>query len=227
MGQELKWNRKGIITVEAALVIPVIVGVIVMLYCLAMIEYQNVCARTQAMRTANRAAMNWKTIGAQYTVFDEDLKDTVFSEDTLSNGGKTGKNVITSESYANHEPYRFFTELFAPGDTKQENMQNYLENGMEEIGNIPAAIHMEMTKSTIEGDSGFNIFNRYVSVRLENIFHSPMLEFLDRMGFRVKRDYAVTAKARLTEPSDFVRNVSYIQELLRKNKRGSGQKEAQ
>ena len=114
MGQELKWNRKGIITVEAALVIPVIVGVIVMLYCLAMIEYQNVCARTQAMRTANRAAMNWKTIGAQYTVFDEDLKDTVFLEDTLSNGGKTGKNVITSESYANHEPYRFFTELFAP-----------------------------------------------------------------------------------------------------------------
>ena len=56
------------------------------------------------MRTANRAAMNWKTIGAQYTVFDEDLKDTVFLEDTLSNGGKTGKNVITSESYANHEP---------------------------------------------------------------------------------------------------------------------------
>lgn len=214
-----KTCRSGLLTVEAALVIPVMIGVIVLLYSLALIEYQNTVARTEAMRTANRAAMNWNTIGTAYehTIFHEDSKPAVFSGETSTETGKTGKNIITSESYAEHDPYRFFIELFTPGSTKQANMEKFLEQRMKENGEIKAGIQLELTKSEIKGDSGIHIFNRYVSVRLENSYNSPMLEFLDRMGFSVKKDYAITAKAKLTDPSDFVRIASYIQELIRKN----------
>lgn len=218
--EQLKTCRRGVITVEAALVIPVMIGVLVLLYSLALIEYQNTVARTEAMRAANRAAMNWNTIGTVYehTVFHEDSKPAVFSGETSTETGKTGKNIITSESYAEHDPYRFFIELFTPGSTKQENMEKFLEQRMKENAEIKAGIQLEMKKSEIKGDSGIHIFNRYVSVQLENSYNSPMLAFLDRMGFSVKKDYAITAKAKLTDPSDFVRNVSYIQELIRKNR---------
>ena len=211
------------ITVEAALVMPVVIGVLVLLYSLAIIEYQNVTARAEAMRAANRAAMNWNTIGGSYTVFDEDQKETVFFGESQPNGqpgnGKSGKNVITSSSYAEHDPYRFFIELFTTGSKKQSNMREYLDSRMAAAGKLETGIEATATDQGITGNSAIHIFNRYVSVTIDNTYSGPMMAFLDSMGFPVKKEYSVTAKAKLTEPADFVRNVSYIQELIRNKKR--------
>ena len=216
-------HRRGVITVEAALVMPVVIGVLVLLYSLAIIEYQNVTARAEAMRAANRAAMNWNTIGGSYTIFDEDQKETVFSGenqlDEQTGKGKSGKNVITSGTYAEHDPYRFFTELFAVGSKKQSNMRKYLDSRMAAVSKLETGIEATTTDQGITGNSAIHIFNRYVSVTIDNTYGGNIMAFLDGIGFPVKKDYRVTAKAKLTEPADFVRNVSYIQEIIRNKKK--------
>ena len=91
-------NRRGVITVEAALIMSVTIGVLVLLYSLAMIDNQNTVARAEAMRVASRVAQNWNLIGGDYSILNEDLKKTVFSADTVGDGseeaagekGKTG-----------------------------------------------------------------------------------------------------------------------------------------
>jgi len=210
--------QRGVITVEAALIMPVIIGILVLFYSLAMIEYQNVIARAEAMRVANRAAMNWNTIGGNYTIFDEDMKEPFFADGT-ENTGKSGKNIIVSASYEEHDPYRFFVELFTVGSKKQENMKKYLDRRMDDVREQEIGMQVTTTDHGIKGDSSIHIFNRYVSITIDNTYNSPMLEFLKGLGFSVKKDYSITVKAKLTEPADFVRNVSYIQELMRRRKK--------
>lgn len=210
--------RRGVITVEAALIMPVIIGILVLFYSLAMIEYQNVIARAEAMRVANRAAMNWNTIGGNYTIFDEDMKEAFFADGT-ENTGKSGKNIIVSASYEEHDPYRFFVELFTVGSKKQENMKKYLDRRMDDVRKQEIGMQVTTADHGIKGDSSIHIFNRYVSITIDNTYNSPMLEFLKGLGFSVKKDYSITVKAKLTEPADFVRNVSYIQELMRRRKK--------
>lgn len=213
-------NRKGVITVEAALIMSVTIGVLVLLYSLAMIEYQNTVARAEAMRVASRVAQNWNLIGGDYSILNEDLKKTVFSADTVGDGGeeaagekgKTGKNAIETASFMEHDPYRF---LFGPSKKKIENVQNYLNASMAKVGKLETGISAE-TEAEMSGKPEGNPFNRHIAVTIYNTYASPMLQFLDNIGFSVNRHYNITAKARVTEPAEFVRNVSYIMELIRK-----------
>lgn len=83
------------------------------------------------------------------------------------------------------------------------------------MGKLETGISAE-TKAEMSGKPEGNPFNRYIAVTIYNTYASPMLQFLDNMGFSVNRHYNITAKARVTEPAEFVRNVSYIMELIRK-----------
>lgn len=204
---------------EAALIMPVIFGVVFLFYSLALIQFQNVSVRATAMRVANRTAMNWNTLGKEHTILDEDLKATVYAGDNSGKTGKTGENAITSENFSEHDPYRFFIELFTAGKAKEEKMNKYLEMKIEKGGIRNAGLVSNLLSADISGDSGLHIFNRYISVTINNAYQNPVLELLDGMGFPQKRQYRITAKAKLTEPADFVRNVSYVQELLREWKK--------
>lgn len=201
----MKHKRQGSITVEAALVMPIIIIVMVLLYSLAIIQYSNVVTRTEAIRVASRVAMNWNTIGGTHDILAEDRRGEE----------KSGKNAINSESYAEHNPYRFFMELFTTGSRKTESMKTHLEKRMQTISSDELGMGISSTNE-ISNDKAYHLFNRYVEVKIDNTFSNPVLTLLDRMGFPVTKKYTVTAKAKITDPAEFVRNISFIQELLRK-----------
>ena len=111
----MKQKSRGVITVEAALVMPVILGTLFLLYSLAIVQYNNVVARSEAMRVANRVAMNWNTIGGTgHNILKEDQQPTVYKGESAPAGtaSRTGKDAIYSAAYEEHDPYRFFLELF-------------------------------------------------------------------------------------------------------------------
>lgn len=214
-------KRKGMITVEAALIMPVILGCIFLLYSLAMIQYGNIVTRAEAMRVANRVAINWNTIGGDgNTILTEDRKTPVYKGEQIPENPATGAHAISSASYEEHDPYRFFLELFTTGSQKKSNIQEYLNAQMADLSDTQAILDFDNT-STIENDKGYHIFNRYVEVTLTNVFNNPMIDLLDEMGFKQEKTYDVTVKAKLTEPAEFVRNVSFIQEYIREKKEES------
>lgn len=212
-------KRRGVITVEAALVMPVILGCIFLLYSLAMIQYGNIVTRTEAMRTANRVAMNWNVIGGkENNILTEDRKSVVYAGELSSSVGKSGKYAISSDTYKEHDPYRFFFELFGTGSQKKENINQYLTARMGSLSEQTPFFDFE-SMDELGSDSAIHIFNRYVRVKIQNTFHSPMIGLLAQVGYCQKDTYNITVKAKLTDPADFVRNVSYIEEIIRKNKK--------
>lgn len=213
---QTKQNRSGIITVEAALVMPIIIIVLILLYCLAIIQYENVAVRVYAIRTANRAALNWNTIGGDgHNILKEDTKAVIYQNEIAETTGKSGKNAITSVNFKEHDPYCFFTELSHTGLKKKKNMQAYLEYQMSLVKNLETGISCT-SSSEISSNGAIHIFNRYISVEVKNSYENPVFTLLERMGFPQQKNYVITAKAKLTNPTDFVRNISYIQELMRK-----------
>ena len=210
----MKQKTRGVITVEVALLMPIILATLFLLYSLAIIQYNNIVARSEAIRVANRVALNWNLIGGKKNnILTESLKPTVYEGQTSTVVGKTGKNAISSETYEDHNPYRFFIELFTTPSQKEENINRYLEKQMETIPTANSGITFT-SQNSVQSDSGIHLFNRYVSIT-ENNYSSPIFELLHNMGFPQKSQYSITAKAKLTEPADFVRNVSFLQELLR------------
>lgn len=237
----MKKKNRGVITVEAALVMPVVLATLFLIYSLALVQYNNVVTRSEAMRVANRVALNWNLIGGTgHNILKESNKEVVYAEDydaavnawvntiisqerdpnvintflTMSRNRMSGQNAISSSSFEEHDPYRFFIELFGTGSQKKTNINNYLATRMENVALTETGMEFTST-SSVKGDAGYHIFNRYVSVTLNNTFSNPIFQLLHNMGFDIGNEYSVTAKAKLTEPADFVRNVSFLEELLR------------
>ena len=222
----MKQKSRGVITVEAALVMPVILGTLFLLYSLAIVQYNNVIARSEAMRVANRVAMNWNTIGGTgHNILKEDQQPIVYKGESAAAGtaSRTGKDAIYSAGYEEHDPYRFFLELFEvkensifkSNSTKATNMKNYLNHQMAKVAEVETGVAMSST-SSVDSDEGYHIFNRYVSVTIDNNYSSPLFQVIENLtGYQIGKKYSVTAKAKLTEPAEFVRNVSFLEELLR------------
>lgn len=222
----MKQKSRGAITVEAALVMPVILGTLFLLYSLAIVQYNNVVARSEAMRVANRVARNWNTIGGTgHNILKEDLQTTVYQGESIPEGtaNRTGKDAIYSACYEEHAPYRFFLELFEVKEDswinsnakKAANINNYLNQQMAKVAEIETNMSMSST-SSVKSDPGTHILSRYVSVTIENNYSSPLFQVIENLtGYQIENKYSVTAKAKLTEPAEFVRNVSYLEELFR------------
>lgn len=195
-------NNTGMITVEACLIIPVIFLTLVFLYSICIIQFNNVVTRTNAIRTASRVAAYWNVLG--------DSKQTILNTDI-----KSGKDTISGSSFTEHDPYRGIVELFGTGNKKSQTIIAYLKAKEKEIPELGMGITMN-SSSEIKSDAGYHLFNRYISVTVNNLFHNPIEELLNHFGYHINSQYSITAKARLMESSEFVRNISFIKEQLKK-----------
>ncbi len=196
--------------VEAVLVLPVVILLICLIYQLAVIQYHNTVSRAEAMRIANRAAMSWNLIGgAEHNILLEDMKG--MKEEKTEE--KSGENAIHTRNYLQHDPYRFFMELFTAGSQKKQNLSKYLDANMKALGELACGITSE-DASQIGSDSAIHFFNRYVTVRIDNVYANPIQDVLANLGLQVGTQYSVEAMARLTEPAEFVRSISFIEEII-------------
>lgn len=208
--------------VEAVLVLPVVILLICLIYQLAVIQYQNTVSRAEAMRIANRAAMSWNLIGgAEHNILLEDMRGmeekTLGARPLIENDEKqkekSGENAIHTRNYLQHDPYRFFMELFTAGSQKKQNLSKYLDANMKALGELACGITSE-DASQIGSDSAIHFFNRYVTVRIDNVYANPIQDVLANLGLQVGTQYSVEAMARLTEPAEFVRSISFIEEII-------------
>ena len=215
----MKKKRTGVITVEAAIVMPIVIGAIFLLYTLAIVHYNNIAVRAEAMRVANRVATNWNVIGdAGHNILKEDTKVIQYQGDEVTAAGKTGKNAISSQNYLEHDPYRHIVQIFYIGDQKKTNIENYLKYRVNTLGDTTKGLSLVTTPESYnpDGQQGIEaIFGGYVEVAVNNTYSGTIFDEIEKvLNYKVDKDYRITAKAKFTEPAEFIRNMSFAQEVI-------------
>lgn len=110
--------------------------------------------------------------------------------------------------YTNHDPYRYIFD--SKVTDKAEKVAAYADGLMS-----ATQIQSKNSKPTVRKTGG--VFQKYVEVSVEKRNLNPMAPFLRNLGINVPESYQITAKAPLNTPTEFVRMVSFIYDLVEGN----------
>lgn len=227
----MKKKRTGVITVEAIMVMPIVIGVILLLYSIIVIQYNNILFRTAAIQATNRIAANWSQIdGRDYTILDEDKNPViVFSGQTSVTPGRTGKNVITSASYQENDPYATILGLVNVGEkSKMQKAENYLDYMMNQAyGERFDLLELERESDPEKKIGALEvIFGGNFKVTVTNTYRNALLDIMKGFGYDLSKSNTVTIKASFNDPVEFIRNIDFVKEMIQdaKEKKADGNK---
>lgn len=192
-------KMKGSMTVELALIFPLILIIILGVLRLCIMQYQNMMVATSAMQAAARGAAYWNVLGREGM--------------DLSRG--------VGADYTQHDPYRYL--LDTRQTAKDENIKRYAEDLIGKKHDTDFGDHKKLMddKGTVKVEKTGNILQKYVSVTVNKKIVNPMAPLLGRIGIKVPDSTTITAKAPLNTPTEFIRNVSFIYDMVQERKNGS------
>ena len=189
-------TKRGSLTVEATLIMPVILISIMIILRMSVVHYQNIIVSAEAMRTASRAAMYWQDIG-------------VDNPEVFQNT-ESAKGWITDRNFTTHDPYAV---LFGGNKAKKE--QNAKTYAVRMTGGTPNLLgkytEIENEKTRAVWERG--ILQSYINVTVTRKNENPLGYLFDRIGFRSPDKYEITAKGIQADFVDFIRNVSFLSDI--------------
>ena len=197
-------RERGSVTVEMTIVFPIIFLTIVGMIYMSIVKYQNIVTATAAMQTAARAAANWNTIGG-----NPDNGDAGWY--TREYDGI--KVLIPRPNYSEHDPYGSILDLRSAN--REKNTADYMSWIMS--GNPEIFDDAEITGTPTADKSG--LLQKYITVSIKKTYINPLGNLLESVGIASRESRTITAKAPLNTPTEFIRNVSYIMELVRESKK--------
>lgn len=191
--------KQGSATVEAVLLIPLIfLGIVGIIY-LSIIHYQNISTVGAAMQSANRISIAWPYIGSASPSI---LKEVDSAEKMLSRS-----------DFIIHDPYRFIID--SKKSKREENSKNY---AYRLANKVPKFYTTEQDNSEITVKKTGFLLSQYVEVSTNKSYINPLGKAMEKIGISEKETNIVTAKAKLTSPTEFIRNVEFIRKLVQLNK---------
>ena len=196
----IRKKEKGMFTVEAVFVIPIMLLSIFAIIYLSVVHYQNIVAVAEATRAANRVASYWSYIGTSNPVA---LNDDIGS----------AEDIITRDLYTDRSPYRFIIETGSAIDGSFGGLSVRRDNGQRYASNRVAGLKFN-TYSTgavnarLKTEVGF--LSSYVTVSVSKGYKNPLGSLLETLGVEDAAAYENQAKSLITSPSEFIRNVDMI-----------------
>ena len=195
-------KEKGMFTVEAVFIIPIMILMIFGIIYLSAVHYQNIVAVAEATRAANRVAAYWSYIGDINPAPLRNAKDIEASE------------LITEDMYTERSPYRYLIETgsaisgsFGGISKRKDNGQKYADariSGLKfDAYNDKNGNHSELTTEV-------SFLSSYVTVSVRKKYLNPLGRLLEILGIAEVSDYSSSAKSLITSPSEFIRNVDMI-----------------
>lgn len=183
-------------TVEMAIVFPVIFFVILGMLDFCITQYQNVVTATAVIQSAAKGAAYWDRLGGE-EAWDFRLADADQAE-------CSGKMVNTD--YSDHDPYRYLIDT--KKDKKTSNIQKYASWLLGQNVNL-----QNSTTENLTVTKGGLIF-KHIEVSVTKKYNGPLDALLAGYGFRKDAEKVITAKAPLNTPAEFIRDVSFIYDLI-------------
>lgn len=197
--------KKGSITVESVLIMPLIIVIIIFVIQTCIVHYQNIVVSAEAMRLASRAGGYWQDIGRS--------NPPVFQEMTEES---SAKDWISDASFKNHEPYNSILELLNFGHTKQkiENAQNYAKRVMNKVPNLTSeGDTVDKDGVAVTKDQG--LLQTYITVTVTKKNLNPLGNLYKKWGFKSNEEHTITAKGIQIDNTEFIRNVSFIYDIAK------------
>lgn len=183
-------KNRGSFTVEMTILFPAIFFVILGILNMCIIHYQNIAASSAAMRAAARTASYWEYADGRHPAIFQDI---------------SGAQMINNDSFTEHDPYRYIFDT--KSGTKQANASAYAS---KLIGDLPKLVAEHEDISTPVVTKSGNLFEKYVTVTVERKDTVPLSSLFKKFGITIRTENTITAKARLNNPGEFVRNMSFV-----------------
>ncbi|UQZ35219.1 pilus assembly protein TadE [Paenibacillus sp. PK3_47] len=183
-------DDEGSFTVEASMLLPVIVGITMLLLFFCLYSYQKSMLLQIASVSTERAAFNWdnsrKSADGSFAAGEYDSLYWRIGEDNLLSslfGGGTGAGAVTLE---------------LPGEAKAGGALPVIKL-QQSAAVVPANLTGEMQYA-------YALAGRKVSAELKHVLNLPVLDGLLEDG----ADPKVTARSVVTEPAEFIRTVDLM-----------------
>lgn len=190
-------RQKGMLTVEAAFIVPIMILSVLGVIYLSVLLYQNTVATAEATRSANRIAAYWSYLA-------------VDAPPALQNGTQA-EALIDENSYADRSPYRFILETISLSGGKR--LQNGNQYAQTRIAAIPFEAYTDGNPADVTVRSTTGFLSSYIEVSFTKGYINPLGNLMSKIGIGSKQDYTAKATAIITNPTEFIRNVDVLYDI--------------
>ncbi|MFZ5988444.1 MAG: TadE/TadG family type IV pilus assembly protein [Bacillota bacterium] len=192
MFNNLRHNKKGSITVEASLIVPVVILVVIVMVYMLMLMYQKAYIQSVANQSAENGAAMWNS----------PYKD-IFMQQILK---KNMKNTL---------PYwRIFDGNKADKLDKVEEYAKYYVEKYSIVG--------FKRESEAFADLNDKIIYKKLVVVITHKYYLPGGNLLRQVGLNPEQTFVVKSEAVINEPSEFIRNTDFVVDVVREIDQATG-----
>lgn len=188
--KKLLKKDKGMFTVEAVLIFPVIFLSILAIIYISILKYQNVVSLTEATRSANRVSAYWSYLG-------DDNPPALRPSSEV-----TAEDLITKDMYENRPIYRIIEAVVKTGK-REANGQKYLDSRIKGIKFNPYSVSKDHY-ATLSFETFFLV--SYIKVTVNKEYTNPLGKMLSMFGIGSSSLYEDHSTAVMTNTPEFIRN---------------------
>lgn len=189
-----KHSSPGMLTVEMAILFPVIMFTVIGLIYIGIIHHQTVTTRTAAMRTASKVSYTWSALGSD-NAWDDDGRLKKFD-------------------YSQHDPYAGIVNTVTGSGKQKANAVRYFELM---LGKNPQLLADE-SQEDLSVEYHFGLFAPSVEAKITKHYVNPLGHMLELVGIGAEQTANVSAKASVTDPVDFIRTAGIVYDLFKSGK---------
>jgi len=202
---KIKKRSKGSSTVEAALIFPLIFIIIVFIIYIGILQFQNISSIAASMDAANYIAYNWRFL-------DNGNSDPENADEMIDKSYYEERDIINV--YADS-----IVDILNINNSKKDKAQEIAEH---KIGVVPSYFSKSMP---INVEKKGNIFLSSIEVQIDKRYFNPFSKITGLIGFNTSEEYKYNAKATsvITSPSEFMRNIDFIDYIIESNSQGKEQ----
>lgn len=196
----MKRQKRGSLTAEATIVLPVVIFIIMVVIRMCIVHYQNVVVSAEAMRVASRSAAYW-----------QELKS---GEPPAFRSSESAAGWITDNTFRDHDPYQNVADFFNDG-AKEANATTIAGEILRMTPNL-----LGDDTALFEGSRGVSVnrdivgLHGYVRVTVTRQNENPLGYLYEKLGLTTPDEFTVTAKAVQTDSTEFMRNFSLLCDLV-------------
>ena len=223
----LKLNKKskGSLTVEAAMIFPLIMFVMFAIIYLTIIHYQNNVMIAESIRAMNRAGAYWQY--ADMDKFGKKIDDTTSNTPAPFDSSIPHNGIINIEMIKKRNAYRTIIDLVSEAVSKvtgnaiggkKANSKQYVDAN---ISGVQFKQYRDSKNKDVIGDvsgEGFMFFGEDLGVEVGRAYINPLLRlsklFLGSnsvMENAMKKDIKVSSI--ISNQAEFIRNIDTIYDL--------------
>lgn len=190
-------NQKGMFTVEAVFIVPLMLFSILGIIYLSILLYQNAVAVAEGARAVNRAAAYWSYI---------DLENP-----PALTGGTAAADLITRDMYLERSPYRFIAESFM--NSGSQRMRNSSQYAQARVAGIPLQAYSAWNGTDVKVQAKYGFLSSSLQVTVQKKYVNPLGNLLRTIGIGARQSHTATTQAPVTNPTEFIRNVDTLYDV--------------